>query len=62
MAGVKPTWWRCTICGKEFAVAERKAIATVTYGHGKPTRCPFCGKDGLRDNGETGPEEIGEWR
>ncbi len=49
-------------CGKELAVTERKANASVTYGSGKPTHCPFCGKDGLRDNGETGPDQIGPWR
>jgi rubrerythrin len=62
MAGDKPTWWRCTSCDKEFAVTERKAPITVTHGSGKPTHCPFCGKDGLRDDGETEPDEIGPWR
>lgn len=62
MAGDKPTWWQCTSCGKEFGVPERKAPVTVTYGSGKPKYCPFCGKDGLRDRGETGADEIGRWR
>ena len=62
MAGDKPTWWWCTSCGKEIAMAERKALVAVTHGSGKPTHCPFCGMDGLRENGETGADQIGPWR
>jgi hypothetical protein len=62
MTGDKPTWWQCTRCGNEFAVADRKALVAVTHGHGTPRYCPFCGMDALRDNGETGSDEIGRWR
>jgi len=43
---------KITSTGKELAVAKRKAV-TVIHGSGKPTHCPYSGKDGLRDNGET---------
>ncbi len=62
MAGNKPTWWRCTSCGNEFALAEREGLVTITHGHGTPRYCPFCGMAALQENGETGLDVIGRWR